>query len=408
METKKVNYFFEPKTCRLCDAKNLKIVIPLPALSLASPNIGESNVKVSAPADICQCQTCGFLQLASVVDHGFQYKNFLYKTCISLGLIEHFDLLMDKLEKMGALKKGASVFDIGSNDGSLLNLAKKRGARVLGIDPAIAIAKKASEQGIPTYGDFFSVSKAKEILQKHGKMDIIISNNTIANIHDLNDIFQGMHLLLADDGLVVIETQYALDVLTKKLLDVIYHEHISYFAVKPTRSFLAKLGFELIDAEPIAPKGGSIRFIIQKANGKRAISPNVQKMVQDEIDLGLYETSLFDSFNSYVKETRAKLQKNLKEIRKKTGHAFAFGSSVGCFALMHYFQLAEIIDKIFDDTPLCSHLDVNGREIPIEKGNDLVKYGSTSVAVLAWRYAKDISKKHQSYLDLGGQFFSVL
>lgn len=406
-----ITYFTKVALCRLCSSRDLKVAIPLPALSIASPNVGSSAEKtadVMAPADVCQCMNCGFLQLAVVVNPDYQYKNFLYKTDISLGLTAHFDTLMDALANKGALKEGKSVFDIGSNDGSLLSLAKRRGAVVLGIDPAIEIAKKATEQGIPTYGDFFTASKAQEIAKKHGKMDIIISNNTVANIHDLKDIFMGMHHLLADDGLIVIETQYALDVLMKDLLDVIYHEHISYFSVKPMQSFLKNMGFQLIDAERIAPKGGSIRFIIQKVCGKWSVGSNVNERMQEEDIQGLYSHRLFDRFNAFVKQKRERLKAHLEEIKKKTGHAFAYGSSVGCFALLHYFSLHDLIDKVFDDTPLSSHLYVNGKSIPVESGNHLLKYGTTSIAVLAWRYVDAISKKQKSYIDRGGKFFSVL
>ena len=86
--------YFERKDCRLCGCTKLDKVIPLPALPVHSPNVGiaESGQKeMKAPADVYLCNNCGLLQLLYIIDPEFQYKNFMYKTSVSLGLNEHFE-----------------------------------------------------------------------------------------------------------------------------------------------------------------------------------------------------------------------------------------------------------------------------------------------------------------------------
>jgi 2-polyprenyl-3-methyl-5-hydroxy-6-metoxy-1,4-benzoquinol methylase len=396
-------------TCRLCGSSNLWTAIPLRPLPVASPNVGRGGlVRESASADVRQCNDCGHLQLATIVNPEFQYRNFRYLSGISLGLREHFERLIATLAASGDIAPDKFVVDIGSNDGSLLRFVKTSGARILGIDPAEQIAKAASEAGIPTLADFFSTTLADDIVSQQGRADVVISNNTIANIDELEAFFAGIDALLAKDGILIIETQYALDVLTKALLDVVYHEHVSYFAVKPMQRFLPAHGFELINAERIAPKGGSIRFVVQRQGGPRALAPGVSALIAEEDRSGLYDKRLFEAFNARIQALGKTVRKHLEESRQKTGRGLAYGASVGCAALIHYFELGELIDAVFDDTPLTNVVRTSHRDIPVLAGRQLVNEPPGSVVVLAWRYASTIAKGQEAFRASGGRFFRAL
>ena len=397
-------------TCRLCKSTRLWKAIPLSPLPIASPNVGgAAQVYESAPADVYQCEDCGFLQLNTIVDPEFQYRNFRYVTAISAGLREHFSTLIDTLARQGEIGPGKFVFDIGSNDGSLLALVKKHGARVLGIDPAREIAERASEAGIPTIGEFFTTAMGRKIASEHGRADVIFSNNTIGNIDDLDDMFGGIAAVLAPNGLLIIETQYAIDVLEKSLLDVIYHEHISYFSVSPMRRFLAARGLELFDAERIAPKGGSIRFYVQHRGGPRPVSGRVNELIAaEQRDRGIADKSAFRAFNERVVETGSQIRQRLELSRARTGQAFVYGSSVGCVALIQYLGLGNMIDAVFDDKPLTDSVISSTGVIPVLNGRELVEQPATDIAVLAWRYAHDIAARQAAYRAKGGRFYRAL
>jgi 2-polyprenyl-3-methyl-5-hydroxy-6-metoxy-1,4-benzoquinol methylase len=396
-------------TCRLCGSSLLWTAIPLRSLPVASPNVGRGAlVRESASADVRQCNDCGHLQLATIVNPEFQYRHFKYLTGISLGLREHFDRLIATLAASGDIAPGKFVVDIGSNDGSLLRLVKARGAHILGIDPAEQIAKAATEAGIPTLANFFSPSLADDIVRQHGHADVVISNNTIANIDELGAFFAGIDVLLAKDGILIIETQYALDMLTKTLLDVVYHEHISYFAVRPMQRFLQAHGFELINTERIAPKGGSIRFFVQRQGGPRALAANVSALIAEEVQSGFYDKRIFEAFNARIGELGQRVRKHLADSRQRTGRGLAYGASVGCAALIHYFELGELIDAVFDDTPLTNVLRTSHRDIPVLTGRQLVNEPPANVIVLAWRYASIIAKGQEAFRASGGRFFRAL
>jgi len=397
------------KDCRLCHSTDLYKCIPLHPLPVASPNVGsKAIIEESAPADVYRCLCCGALQLLTIVDPVFQYRTFKYTTAISAGLTEHFENLIKDLHTRGAIKPGGLVFDIGSNDGSLLRLAKQHGATILGIDPAAETAAAATAAGITTIGDFFSETMGRKIRDKYGPVDLVISANTVANIDDLDDFFAGVNTVMSPNGVFVIETQYALDVLEKTLLDVIYHEHVSYFAVQPTRLFLDRHGFELVDSERITPKGGSIRFYIQKQGGPRPISAQIENLIAMEQASGLYSDEIYDNFNKHIAMLASDIRVRLKDSRKVSGRALAFGSSVGCMALVHYFGLGPYLDAIFDDHPFVNYLRKPGGTIPVYSGGQLINEAPTDVAVLAWRYTRQIAGNQVEYRNAGGRFYTVL
>src|SRR3990172_9117465 len=137
------NNYYQRKTCRLCGSRDLKLVLRLAKSPLPDEYVtvrDKNKPQDLYPYDILLCQKCGNSQLSIVVNPKIIYKKYLYKTVTSLKLIDHFNQYASEVISAIRPKKGALVVDIGSNDGSFLTAFKKRGIRVLGIDPAEKIA----------------------------------------------------------------------------------------------------------------------------------------------------------------------------------------------------------------------------------------------------------------------------
>ena len=111
-----------------------------------------------------------------------------------------------------ALRSGDFVLEIGSNDGTLLSFFKDAGLRVLGVDPARAIAADACSRGIPTITGFFGETLAADIVAEHGRARLICANNVCAHIDDLAGVVRAVEQCLTDDGEFWFEVSYLLDV----------------------------------------------------------------------------------------------------------------------------------------------------------------------------------------------------
>ena len=282
---KKVDNIFHRTTCRLCGGKDLTL-----ALKLAPSPLPDAYVPVEDadkpqplfPLNLFLCRGCGFSQLLDVVLPGAIYTYYLYETKSSLGLVDHFKQYADEVLDRIQPARGSLVVDIGSNDGTLLSFFKKRGRRVLGIDPAVEIARKATGSGLETLPALFTFELSQRIKREWGPATIITANNLFANVDDLTDLTRGIRELLAPDGVFIFESSYCVDMIQNMIFDFIYHEHLSYFSVKPLNTFFHEQGMEIIDIQRISTKGGSLRYTVQLAGGPRAVSGSVAEFIELE------------------------------------------------------------------------------------------------------------------------------
>ena len=79
---------------------------------------------------------------------------------------------------------------------------------------------------------------SEKIKLEHGLADIITANNVYAHVNDMDEITKAIKNILKPNGLFVFEVSYLLDVINKKLLGTIFHEHLSYHSIKPLINFL--------------------------------------------------------------------------------------------------------------------------------------------------------------------------
>ena len=271
--------------CRLCGSKKLIAAVKLtptpPADSYLKKN-ELSKILKEIPLTVMLCKGCGHSQLSHVINAKQVYLNYIYETASTLGLDNHFKKCADEVYKAYKPNKGGLVVDIGSNDGILLHFFKKKGMKVLGVDPMPGISKKAAKYGVKTLEIFFNKKEANKIRKKFGSAEIITSNNLVADTDNLDDFIIGVKELMTDDTIFFFETFYFYSQVKNFVWDFTYHEHYSYFTVGPLIQYFKRFNLEIIDIVKNNTKGGSMRVVLQKIGGKRKIFPSVKKCLNDE------------------------------------------------------------------------------------------------------------------------------
>jgi hypothetical protein len=394
-------------TCRLCGSRNRELVLPLEPTPSGEDYVTPDQLaqpQEHFPMDLFLCHECGHAEFPDVINPDLLYRNYKYLTSISLGLVEHFGRYADAVLSVAQPPAGSLVMDVGSNDGSLLKFYKSRGHRVLGIDPATAAARAANEAGVETLPTYFTAQRARELRAERGPAAILTANNVFANIDDLADFAAGLREMLALDGVFVFETSYLLDVLAKRLLETFFHEHVSYFSVKPLQAYFHRHGMDLFDVQHVPTKGGSIRGFVQLAGGSRPVKPSVGAQIDLEEKAGLNQPEPYHVFHERVKAVKTELHLRLAEWKKQDKVIAGYGASVGVTTLLFQFDLGKLIEFLVDDNSIRHGLYSPGHHIPVLPSEALYSRKADYVVVLAWAYLDPIRNRHQRFGDGGGRF----
>ena len=313
--------------CQICGNKILVPILDLGHQPIVQNYLSEKSIheeEVTYPLRLVRCEDCELVQLDYIVDPKLVFPpHYPYRTGLTNMLIRNFEDLAEKMLKEGSYEKDDLVVDIGSNDGTLLQSFKKRGARVVGIEPTGA-AKVANKNKIKTYEEFFDLNSAKKVVTKHGKAKIITATNVFAHIDDTPKLIRAVKTLMNKESVFVSESQYLADIVEKLEFDTVYHEHLRFYALKPLIRLAKDAGMSVVDAYRISAAGGSIRVFMKV--GSHQPSERIGEILREEEKLGLYDTKTLLAFGEKVIAAKNDLLALLLKV-KKTGVTIAGVSS---------------------------------------------------------------------------------
>lgn len=396
--------------CRLCKDKNLKLILDLGKSPLPNAYLKKSQLKkreLIFPLRVNFCESCGQVQLSHVVNPELMFRdNYTYVSSTSPIMMAHFDEYAKSVYKKLQLKKGVFVVEMGSNDGYLLKQFKKLGVKVLGIDPAKNIATRATEEGIMTIPEFFDSDVAKSVSSKYGKAKVIIGNNVFAHIHDLDEVMKGVNELLDGDGIFIVEFPNLVDFIDNNVFDSVYHEHLSYLAVKPLVKFFKRFGMEIFDVERTPVQGGSVKIFVERSEGKYKVVPAVRKLIDLEKRKKLGQVKTYINFAKKVQSIKKSLNTLLTKLKGENKTIAGYGAPGRSTTLLNYFEIDnKTLDYIVDDNPLKHGLYTPGTHIPIF---EILQNKPDYLLILSWNFADNIIKRLDGYKKSGGHFIIPL
>jgi SAM-dependent methyltransferase len=395
------------ETCRLCESKKLDLVVPLAPTPLAEkyfPDSETAGKQQFYDMDLHMCLECGHVQLLEVVNPEVLWDDYTYHSGQTRGIIDHFEDCAEMISKRHTPDKNSFVVDVGSNDGSFLRCFQKRGLRVLGVDPAREIARKATDSGVETLAEFLSPDLAEKITTQHGSASIVTAFNVFAHTDDLEGMVRSIRSLLSPEGIFVFEVSYLQNIIDDMLLGTFFHEHLSHHSVKPLIQFLERNGLELIDLQRVSIQGGSLIGIAQLAGGPHTVSASVGEIVSIEEDRLLDRPETLRSFADKLSGLRQQVSKLTEGWADQGISAAGFGAARSGNTLIAQMGLKDLIDYIVDDHPQKVNKRIGGYDIPVLPTKELTERRPDYTFILAWIHAKKIIAGNREYLKGGGKF----
>ena len=370
--------------CRSCGSRELEIIValgctPLANALLASPDAAEETY----PLELAWCPGCTLLQITESVPPEVLFRDYVYFSSFSDTMLRHAQEVAEELIHERKLTSSSLVIEAASNDGYLLQFFKRAGIPVLGIEPALDVAAAAETKGIRTINEFFGESLAKEL----DKADLFMANNVLAHAPDVNEFVAGIRTVLKPDGVAVIETPYARDMIEKCEFDTIYHEHVFYYSITALNALFARHGLMLERVEHIPLHGGSLRVFVRQGKGGWRV---------DEPWAG--DRGYYAAFSDRIVRLKDALLGLLDGKDLAAYGAAAKGSTLlNCFGIRN-------VRYVVDRNPVKQGKYMPGVRIPICAPQKLLEDRPHYVLLLAWNLADEILQQQAEYRRQGGQF----
>ena len=258
--------------------------------------IAEDQLNLSEPVFPLQVHLnseSGGLQLGyvSAAKDRYNLYSYSYTSSNSKTARDHWDEYADTIK--GRFNPQGVVVEIGSNDGYLIKQFQATNVKALGVDSSKSMCDIAKAAGVNTVKGLFNIDLADKLEQKHGRASLIMANNVFNHANDPINFAIGITHLLDKDGIFVFEVPYwASMVESGRFVDMVYHEHISYFTIKSVWNLLQQVGLTIADYDIVNYHGGSLRVIAKMDTGTGTPSI-VRAAIEKETAMGLFDYKFY-------------------------------------------------------------------------------------------------------------------
>ncbi len=363
------------------------------------------------PLHVYVCERCFLVQLEAY-EHPENIFNdqYAYFASYSDSWLQHAKCYVDMITARLGLTQESQVVEIASNDGYLLRNFVENGIPALGVEPSASVARAAIQIGIPTRIQFFGRQTASELVSEGIRADLLIGNNVLAHVPDVNDLVEGIKIILKPMGTVSMEFHYLMRLMEEQEFDTIYHEHFSYFSFTTARQVFAEHRLKIFDVEEIAVTGGSLRiYACNEEDTSRTISQRAQDLLAREEAAGLTCLEHYRSFYESVKATKRRILTFLIQAKAEGKSIVGYGAAAKANTLMNYCGIgSDFIEYTVDRSPYKQGHFLPGTHIPIHHPDKIRETKPDYLLIFVWNIKDEIMEQMAYIREWGGQFVVLI
>lgn len=399
--------------CRACAFERLKIILSLGCTPLANSLLAQEQLAQPEPVyplELAFCPRCALVQITYTVPVEKLFRHYLYFSSFSDTMVRHSETIAGRMIRQRDLHSSSLVVEIASNDGYLLQFYHREGIPVLGIEPALNVARVAQEErGIRTLPKFFGLDLAKDLAARGERADVIHAHNVLAHVAELNGVVAGIAALLKENGVAVIEVPYVKELIERGEFDTIYHEHLCYFSLTALDRLFRTRGLSIVDAETVPIHGGSLRIFAGRQGVASLANPDsesrVRQFLANEAAWGADRFSFYEALRTRVDRLRETLLAKLAALKAQGKRIAVYGASAKGSTLLNFFGLGkETFDFVVDRSTQKQGLYTPGTHLPIYAPEKLLDEMPDYCLLLTWNFADEILEQQAEYRGRGGLF----
>jgi methylation protein EvaC len=376
-----------PAHCSLCQSRALTRFLDLGRQPLANkyPRQEQFADERFFPLEVFFCEDCKNVQLGEMVPRKLMFEDYYYLSSVNGGLVRHFEAMAK------GLAEAKFVVDVGSNDGVLLRPLKALGVKALGVEPSLNVSKIANDEGLETLCAFFDNESAKKVLETHGAADVIVASSVFTHLEDPAGFIEAADILLSEDGVLIIEVEYILNMIAQVQFERFYLDRIFYYSISSMKALFERFGMVIAGVDPIAQHGGSLRFTIRRASAASP-APELGELIETELQV-LTADALKD-FGRQCEELTGKFVQALKDWKAQGVKVAGYGAPARLSTITNVGRIGPaLLPFTVDDSPLKQSRHSPGMHIPIVASAELDAYKPEILIVFAYEYIDDIRKK---------------
>ena len=365
------------------------------------------------PLRLYFCEDCYAVQVIDKIPADVLFQNYFYFSSSIGTLRDHFKNYAAEVTSRFLNPETATVLEFGCNDGVLLKPLADQGIRtVIGVDPAVNVVASINDPRVTVINNFFTEEVANDIVNKYGKVDLVMANNVYAHIADIKGTTRAVANVLSDNGVFVFEVHYLGKVVNEMQYDMVYHEHLYYYSLISAVKHFDRYGLTVFDIKPVSTHAGSMRFYICKSSSTHSsvVTLAVKQLEVEERAKGfdLYDT--FKRFSETVISQKRKLIEILNDLRQRGASIAGYGASGRANTMIQFCGIGhEHLDYMIDDAPAKEGFYTPGSHFKIQSSVILNSLNRPDyVIVFAWSFFDEILNKNLKYIDSGGRMILPL
>jgi SAM-dependent methyltransferase len=358
------------------------------------------------PLHVKVCQQCFLVQLEEYVSAEHIFTEYAYFSSYSDSWLKHASNYVDMISERLGLGARSLAVELASNDGYLLQYFVQKGIPVLGVEPAVNVARSAEQKGVTTLVKFFGRQTARKMVADGQAADLVIGNNVLAQVPDLNDFVGGIRIVLKPGGVATLEFPHLERLMAENQYDTIYHEHFSYFSLITLEKIFPAHGLVLFDVDEIPTHGGSIRIYLRHIEDtSKAVTPAVVNLRERELAAGLDRMETYATFAKQVAESKHALLELLIRLRREGKRVAGYGAPGKGNTLLNYCGIrTDFLDFTVDRNPYKHGRFLPGTHIPIHPPERIRECRPDYILILPWNLKTEILAQLAYAREWGAKF----